>query len=70
MTLAVTVLQTLSAFVIFVAGYLTLLVATVCMLVLATCVYKGGRLIKAYMVRIASQSLLEKGQHQRTVVQQ
>jgi hypothetical protein len=42
------VIQTLSAFVIFVAGYLLLFVMIVCVLALVACVYKGGCLAKAY----------------------
>ena len=56
MSFAVIVMQTLAAFVIFLAGYLVLLVATICVVVLATGIYKGGQLVKAYSVRSAYQS--------------
>ncbi len=45
MSFPVTVIQTLSAFIIFVAGYLMLLVSIICALVLASCIYEGGRII-------------------------
>ena len=45
MSFPVIVIQTLSAFVIFVAGYLMLLVSIICALILASCIYKGGRII-------------------------
>jgi len=51
MNFPVTVLQALSAFVIFVAGYLMFFASIICALILATCIYKGGRIIKAYTVR-------------------
>lgn len=43
-------IQTLSAFVIFVAGYLLLFVLSACALALIACIYKGGCLAKAYTV--------------------
>jgi hypothetical protein len=43
-------IQTLSAFVIFVAGYLLLFVIFACVLALIVCIYKGGCLAKAYTV--------------------
>ena len=51
MSFPVAVLQTISAFVIFVAGCLMLFASIICALVLASCIYKGGRTIKAYTVR-------------------
>lgn len=42
------VIQTLSAFVIFLAGYLLLFVMFACVLALIACIYKGGCLAKAY----------------------
>lgn len=45
MSFPVAVIQTLSAFVIFVAGYLVLFVSIICALVLASCIYQGGRII-------------------------
>jgi hypothetical protein len=69
MSLAVTLMQTLSAFVIFVAGYLVVLVAAICVVVLASGIYKGGQLVKAYTVRIACQPSAEDGRHQRAGVQ-
>ena len=45
MSFPVIVIQTLSAFVIFVAGYLMLLVSIICVFILANCIYKGGRII-------------------------
>jgi hypothetical protein len=63
----VAVIQTLSAFTIFVAGYLVLLIMIICLLVVASCIYKGGRLLKAYTVRPACGGrdwpLAEKGLH-------
>ena len=56
MNFAATVMQTLAAFFIFLAGYLVLLVATICVVVLASGIYKGGQLVKAYTVRSAYQS--------------
>jgi hypothetical protein len=53
MGLSVAVIQTLSAFIIFVAGYLVLLIMIICLLVLASCIYKDGRLLRAYTVRPA-----------------
>jgi hypothetical protein len=67
MSFSVTVIQTLSAFVIFVAAYLVVLVAIICGLVLASCIHKGGRLMKAYTLRTACRdrdwSLAEDGLH-------
>ena len=54
MSFPVTMIQTLSAVAIFAAGYLVLLVAAIFVLVLASCIYKGGRLLKAYTVRTAN----------------
>jgi hypothetical protein len=51
MSFAITVIQTLSAFVIFAAGFFALLIAAVCVLVLGSGIYKGGRLVTAYAVR-------------------
>ena len=51
MSFPVTVLQTLSAFVIFVAGYLMLFASIIGTVVLASCVYEGSRFIRAYTVR-------------------
>jgi hypothetical protein len=45
MSFPVIVIQTLAAFAIFVAGYFMLLVSIICVLVLAGCIYKGGRII-------------------------
>ena len=45
MSFPVTVIQTLSAFVIFAAGYLMLLLSIICATVLASCIYEGGRII-------------------------
>jgi hypothetical protein len=59
MSFAVTVMQTLSAFIIFVAGFLMLLVATLCAVVLASGIYKGGQLMRAYTVRTVSESSAE-----------
>jgi hypothetical protein len=59
MSFVVTLMQTLSAFVIFVAGYLVFLVAIICAVVLASGIYKGGQLMKAYTVRTVSQSSAE-----------
>ena len=47
-------LQMISAFVIFVAGYLVLMVSVIVSFVLATCIYKGGCLARAYTVKSAS----------------
>jgi len=60
----VAVLQTISAFVIFVAGYLMLLVSIICALVLASCIYKGGQIVQAYTVR-PCQALVVEGNRQR-----
>ena len=59
MSFAVTVMQTLSAFIIFVAGFLMVLIATICVVVLASGIYKGGQLVRAYTVKTASQSSAE-----------
>lgn len=69
MSIPVTVIQTFSALLLFVAGYLILLVSIVCALVLASCIYKGGRLLRAYTVRPACRSLVQGGLHQRPVAQ-
>ena len=45
MSFPVTVIQTLSAFVIFAAGYFVLLVSIICVLFLASSIYEGGRII-------------------------
>jgi hypothetical protein len=47
----VAVLQTLSAFVIFVAGYLILMASIICVSVLASFIYTSGRFMKAYAAR-------------------
>jgi hypothetical protein len=47
-------IQTIAAFLIFVAGYLVLMLFVVICFVIATCVYKGGCLARAYTVRSAS----------------
>jgi hypothetical protein len=47
MSFAVTVMQTLSAFVIFVAGFVVLLVAIICAVVLASGIYHVVRLAKS-----------------------
>ena len=47
MSFAVTVMQTLSAFVIFVAGFVALLVTIICAVVLATGIYHVVRLAKS-----------------------
>src|SRR5580704_2497678 len=73
MGLSVAVIQTLSAFIIFVAGYLVLLIMIICLLVLASCIYKDGRLLRAYTVRPACRDrnwpAAENGLHQGAVVQ-
>lgn len=51
MSFSVTVIQTVAAFIIFVAGYVMLLVSIICVSVLASCIYKGGRFMKAYTLR-------------------
>ena len=51
MSFPVTVLQTLSATAIFVVGYLTLLVALIFVVVLASCIYKCARLMNVYTAR-------------------
>lgn len=51
MSFPVTVIQTLSATVIFVVGYLALFAAVIFMLVLASCIYKCARLTNAYRAR-------------------
>jgi hypothetical protein len=56
MSFAVTVMQTLSAFVIFAAGFVALLVATICAAVLAGGIYKVCQLTWAYTVRTSCQS--------------
>jgi hypothetical protein len=53
MGFAITVMQTLSAFVIFAAAFFVLLVVTICGLVVAGGIYKSGQLMKAYTVRTA-----------------
>jgi len=72
MSFPISMIQTLSAFVIFVAAYIALLVATICVLVLASCIYKGGRLMKAYTVRPVCRdrdwSMAKDGLHQRAEV--
>jgi hypothetical protein len=55
MSFPVSVIQTLSATVIFVAGYLVLFTVAIFILVLASCIYRGGRLMKAYMTRTGYQ---------------
>ena len=57
MSFAVTVIQTLSALVIFVVGYVTLLISVVCAVVLASCLYKGVRLTRAFIARSARHAL-------------
>jgi hypothetical protein len=47
-------LQMFSAFAIFVAGYLALMFSVILCFVLATCIYKGGCLARAYTVRSGS----------------
>jgi hypothetical protein len=47
-------LQTISAIVVFVVGYLALLVSVVICFAIATCVYRGGCLAWAYTVKSAS----------------
>jgi hypothetical protein len=69
MSIPVTVIQTFSALLLFVAGYLILLVSIVCALVLASCIYKGGRLLRAYTVRPACRLLVQAGFRQRSVAQ-
>jgi hypothetical protein len=69
MNIPVTVIQTFSALLIFVAGYLILLVSIICALVLASCVYKGGRLLRAYTVRPACRLLAQGGLRQRSIAQ-
>jgi hypothetical protein len=56
MSFAVTVMQTLSAFVIFAAGFVVLLVATICAAVLAGGIYKACQLMRAHTVRTPCQS--------------
>jgi hypothetical protein len=51
MNFPVAVLQTLSAFVIFIAGYFLLFASIICALVLASSMYTGGRFLKAYAMR-------------------
>ena len=73
MSFPVTAIQTLAAFAIFAAGYLVLLVAAIFVLVLASCIYRGGRLMNAYTVRTANRdrdwSLENDGLHQGVRVQ-
>jgi hypothetical protein len=59
MSFAVTVMQTLSAFVIFVAACGVLFVATICTVVLAAGIYKVCQLIRAYTIRTPSQPMAE-----------
>lgn len=47
-------LQTVAAFCIFVVGYLILMLSIVICLAIATCLYKGGCLARAYTTRSAS----------------
>jgi hypothetical protein len=47
-------LQMISAFVMFVAAYLVLMVSVVICFAIGACVYKGGCLARAYTVRSAS----------------
>ena len=47
-------IQTIAAFLIFVAGYLVLMLSVVLCFVTVTCVYKGGCLARAYTARSAS----------------
>lgn len=47
MSFAVTVMQTLSAFVIFVAGFVVMLITIICAVVLATGIYHVVRLAKS-----------------------
>ncbi len=54
MNILFALLQTISAFVIFVLGYLVLMLFVVVCFAIAACVYKGGCLARAYTVRSAS----------------
>lgn len=50
----IALLQTISAFVVFIVGYLALLLSVVICFALATCVYRGGCLAWAYTVKSTS----------------
>src|SRR5580700_4085683 len=54
MALPITLLQTISAFLMFVFGFLVLMVSLVVGFAIAICVYTGGCLTRAYTVRSAS----------------
>jgi hypothetical protein len=54
MDFPITLLQTISAFLIFVFGFLVLMFSVVVSFTIAICVYKGGCLARAYKVRSAS----------------
>jgi hypothetical protein len=56
----VTVIQTVSATAIFVAGYLGVFTVAVFILVLASCIYKGDRLMRAYGARAGSGRVIDR----------
>jgi hypothetical protein len=68
MSFAVTIIQTLSAFAIFVAGYVMLLISVVCAVVLASCLHKGVRLMRAFIARSACHALTGDGLRQRSAL--
>lgn len=68
MSFAVTVIQTLSALVIFVVGYVMLLISVGCAVVLASCLYKGVRLMSVFTARSACHALAGDGLRQRSAL--
>jgi hypothetical protein len=54
MGVPVALIQMISAFAIFAVGYLALMLAVLICFFIASCIYKGGCLARAYTVRSAS----------------